>query len=326
MIDSGSEGEANDSNEDLIMPTPESISGATAQATVKKGRKPLNGGVSKVTKPKSSSTRAAELSATDSTKAGATKKAKSTKASTRAPLKEKKNEQTTSETEEVDDFEDEHGTGKSKLSAATTDELGASLVAVKQPVKRGKKVQAKKTRSAGDQAKVGVEETETVETGSKENKTKNTGKTKGNNRKPPVELENEKVIAETQVTPMDLDDSVMQDADEDIDELTPQPADKRTGCIRSESTLRRPTMSGNRAGSASETERGGSDPAIRRKLGDMAKRFESLDLKYRNLRETGIKEAEANYEKLKRQTDQKAKGMRVVSSLHRALLTTGSCE
>ena len=56
-----------------------------------------------------------------------------------------------------------------------------------------------------------------------------------------------------------------------------------------------------RAGSASDTERG--DPNLRRKLGDITRRFENVDLKYQNLKEVGINEANANMEKLRRQCD-----------------------
>ncbi|KAI9774781.1 MAG: hypothetical protein M1835_005980 [Candelina submexicana] len=293
------------------MPTPDSTNGASAM--LKKSRKAPT---TKAIKAKGSSTRAAELSKVDATKDGTTEKARSYKASTRVPLKERKNEQTTSDTEEVDDFEDEHGLGKSKMSITPTDELDAPVVAVKHPVKRGRKAQLKKTKGPKDHAKIDLEEAGAVETGSKENKSKKTGKAKCQNRKPSIEPETEKVIAETQVSPMDLDDSIMPDAAEEIDEPTSRQPSKRTDRMRSESRSRQPLLSGKRAGSASDTERVGTDPALRRKLGDMTKRFESLDMKYHNLRETGVKEAEANYEKLKRQTEQKTKAANdLISSL-----------
>ncbi|KAI9704868.1 MAG: hypothetical protein M1836_006648 [Candelina mexicana] len=297
------------------MPTPDSTSGASAM--LKKSRKAPT---TKATKAKASSIRAAELSKVDATKDGTTEKAKSYKASTRVPLKERKNEQTTSDTEEVDDFEDEHGLGKSKMSITPTDELGAPVVAVKHPVKRGRKAQLKKTKGSNDHAKIDLGEAEAVETGSKENKSKKTGKAKRQNCKPSIEPETEKVIAETQVSPMDLDDSIMPDAAEEIGEPTPRQPSKRTGRMRSESRSRQPLLSGKRAGSASDTERVGTDPALRRKLGDMTKRFESLDLKYHNLREAGVKEAEANYEKLKRQTEQNTKAANdLISSLKKEI-------
>lgn len=58
-----------------------------------------------------------------------------------------------------------------------------------------------------------------------------------------------------------------------------------------------------RAGSASDTERAGGDPSLRRKLGDVTRKFENIDLKYRNLKDVGILEANANMEKLRKQCE-----------------------
>jgi len=64
-----------------------------------------------------------------------------------------------------------------------------------------------------------------------------------------------------------------------------------------------------RSGSVSgtERERRGGDPELRRKLNDLTKKHENLNLKYQNLQEIGRSNAETNFEKLKRATDQKAK-------------------
>jgi hypothetical protein len=40
----------------------------------------------------------------------------------------------------------------------------------------------------------------------------------------------------------------------------------------------------------------------------MTKKFENLELKYKNLREIGVKEAEANFERLKTQSEERTKG------------------
>lgn len=47
---------------------------------------------------------------------------------------------------------------------------------------------------------------------------------------------------------------------------------------------------------------------MRRKLGDMTKKLENLELRYHNLREVGILEAEKNFERLRTQSEAKAKG------------------
>jgi hypothetical protein len=75
----------------------------------------------------------------------------------------------------------------------------------------------------------------------------------------------------------------------------PRPVVRNPSRSREDAHFRR------RAGSASDTERG--DPNLRRKLGDITRKFENVDLKYRNLKEVGINEANANIEKLRKQCD-----------------------
>jgi Chromosome segregation protein Csm1/Pcs1 len=83
---------------------------------------------------------------------------------------------------------------------------------------------------------------------------------------------------------------------------------------RQESTFRR------RAGSASDTERGGGDPNLRRKLGDVTRKFENVDLKYRNLKDVGILEANANMEKLRKQCEATASAStELIASLKKEL-------
>lgn len=47
---------------------------------------------------------------------------------------------------------------------------------------------------------------------------------------------------------------------------------------------------------------------MRRRLGDITKKFESLELRYNNLKDVGIEEAKANFEKLKASSEAKSKG------------------
>ncbi|EHY59039.1 hypothetical protein ABEF92_003746 [Exophiala dermatitidis] len=83
---------------------------------------------------------------------------------------------------------------------------------------------------------------------------------------------------------------------------------RATGTTRDTSRARHePTTIGyaaqRRAGSASDTDNRGGDPSLRRKLGDITRKFENVDLKYRNLKEVGIHEASTNMEKLRKQCD-----------------------
>jgi Chromosome segregation protein Csm1/Pcs1 len=103
------------------------------------------------------------------------------------------------------------------------------------------------------------------------------------------------VIPESQSEPMDTEAEGQEHFE--IAALPP-PKSRARACsnTRQDSTFRR------RAGSASDTERGG-DPNLRRKLGDVTRKFENIDLKYRNLKEVGISEANANMEKLRKQCE-----------------------
>lgn len=61
-------------------------------------------------------------------------------------------------------------------------------------------------------------------------------------------------------------------------------------------------------GSASDTEKMG-EAELRRRLDDMTKKYESLEAKFRDLREIGIVEANANLEKMRKQCEATAAGM-----------------
>lgn len=51
-----------------------------------------------------------------------------------------------------------------------------------------------------------------------------------------------------------------------------------------------------------------ADSDIKRKLAEMTSQYEDVRLKYESLHEIGRNGAETNFEKLKRASDQKAKG------------------
>jgi hypothetical protein len=112
----------------------------------------------------------------------------------------------------------------------------------------------------------------------------------------------ENVVMETQVPPMDID------ADVEEDEIVLRTVTKtahNASRARSNSRHRQPSVQRRRAGSASDTER--NDPALRRKLGEVTKKYENLHLKYQDLREIGLKEAERNFERLKKQGEERTK-------------------
>ena len=288
------------------MPTPES--NQENAGAVKKGRPRAKPAASKFSKPKAKapSRRVSGNSVAVAKKAAPKKKA----AIKRAPLNEQANDRNPGDTEEVDEFDAEvQQESKGRESA---DEL----LPVKQPVKRGRKpatrsnkqaktvppIQEKVTEKDGE-----FEYTPTVARQSKLSKKAPSAAQRHtvNKRQPSAEPRREEVIPETQPVPMDVDNSVFP---EDNEDAVPQSVFRPTVNPRGSPRTRQGPLARRRAGSASDTERTVGDPAVRRKLGELTKKFENLDLKYRNLREVGIKEAEANFEKFKMSSDAKAKG------------------
>lgn len=250
----------------------------------------------------------------------------------RVPLKEQTNVQQAEDTEEVDEF------------AAERDEDMEvdELVEAKQPAKR--KAPAKK---AGKQSKkkpveqiIAVEEnpdeqpkavekdgefeyTPTANRQSKRSGRPGAQKPKANVRQTSVEpRRQEKVIPETQFA-MEIDQSeaLEEDNQEEDEDAVPQSVFRRTNNARDNTRRHQPVVARRRAGSASDNERGGNDPATRRKLGEMTTKFEKLDMKYRTLREEGIKEANANFEKYKTQSQASAKGRVSLLTPNTATLT-----
>ncbi|KAI0899621.1 chromosome segregation protein Csm1/Pcs1-domain-containing protein [Annulohypoxylon nitens] len=66
------------------------------------------------------------------------------------------------------------------------------------------------------------------------------------------------------------------------------------------------------------------EPAIRRRVGELTRKYESLEAKYRDLREIGVKEAERNYDLLKKQSEEKANTANQLIAALKAQLSTQS--
>jgi hypothetical protein len=65
------------------------------------------------------------------------------------------------------------------------------------------------------------------------------------------------------------------------------------------------TASFRRAGTAGDNE--ANEPSLRRRIGELTKKCESLESKYRDLRQIGVKDAEHNFDKLRKQAEEKTK-------------------
>ena len=222
----------------------------------------------------------------------------------RAPLSDKTNQQYASDTEEVEDFEQQDVT---VTTLASGDELDASVMAIQKqnsrPTKQKPSTKANRVGAASSHAEFSLQP-ESPERRPAGSRIAASGKPQGQGRRQASveQKQHFEIIQETQVSTMDMDDN----GDGDIEEETLRPATRYMSVPRATSQPRQTSVPRRRAGSASDTER--NDPAVRRKLGEMTKKFENLDLKYRNLREIGLKEAEHNFERLKKQSAESQKG------------------
>lgn len=121
--------------------------------------------------------------------------------------------------------------------------------------------------------------------------------------------------------PVEEEDAVVPDSQKPVPEVNEtilseeEPVNSREKSVSplkprvNEQTAQRPGSSRKRGpGGLSDNEKT-SEPELRRKLGEMTKKYESLETKYRNLREIGIVEANANFEKLKKQCEAATAGM-----------------
>lgn len=300
------------------LPTPESNQENARPATKGRGRAKAATDATTKPKPKPNSRRIGAGSLTGQKKAASKKPGPK-----RAPLKEQSNNQNPEDTEEVDDFDRaDEAKGQGYQSAVSADEL----VAVKQPVtkpravSKGKKPADKKPtdKEKLQQIKATANDGEFEYTPVAARQTKPPKKAPG---RPPAnrgkaipqpsafqKITSEKIIPDTQDVPMELEPSRVPLQSEE-DEEVPQSVFRRTNNTKTNARTRHPLPTRQQFGAGSDTEQGGTDPALKRKLEDMTKKLESLDLKYNKLIDVGIKEAEDNFEKLKQSSEAKTKGM-----------------
>ncbi|CAK7211501.1 hypothetical protein SBRCBS47491_001147 [Sporothrix bragantina] len=194
------------------------------------------------------------------------------KAAAAAPAAEEAAE---SETEEAPAVPKKRGRGRPKTADATTNENEDPQVA--KPGRRGR-------RSAAS----AVEEDTTMDVD-------------GNNDE----------VAEEDVTQQEAEATETRFADT----MDIEPAETKTADVPSsfQSPLRRsrptppvPTSAARGRGSTSTTS-ASDDASVRRRLGELTKKYDTLEARYRDLKEIGVKEAERNFDKLKKQGEDRAK-------------------
>lgn len=307
LIDSDMEDEMQMSDNDM-MPTPRSEVDATATApTKKKARKPKASRF-KVTKPKAATRKTRTVSETTTNKAGKEKKPTGAK---RKALEEQVNGQIPGDSEDVvESVENTMIEEENQGDQGSEDELKSPKTVPERKL-HGKSEATKGNKEKGQESKRLVAEdgefqyTATIVPQSKlQSKTKTkaplvTKKHSVSKRNPSVDRTIARsIIPESQPGSMDVDSPALPQTAEP----TPRPISKYTAPVRAQSRTKQ-ELPRRRAGSASDTERVGGDPMLRRKLGDLTKKFENVDLKYQNLREVGVVEANTNMEKLRKQCE-----------------------
>jgi hypothetical protein len=266
------------------MPTPDS--GVENMAPAKKGRGRPKAAPAKVAKAKAPARRTSgRLNAKAKIIAPEETRGK------RKALADRTNQQCASDTEEVEEFE------QSEDILMGGDELENKVIAV-----RATKPKAAKKTAAG-RGKVAREVSHTnysIDANTPDAPRLGPRVTKKVSAKEiPEEPSPVKTVQETQGAAMDVGEY----GDEEVEQAGPKRPHKARP--KSVSPQRQPSVPRRRAGSASDTER--SDPALRRKLGEMTKKYETLNIKYQDMREIGLKEAERNFERLKKQSEDKTK-------------------
>ena len=244
----------------------------------------------------------------------------------RTPLKEQQNVGAVSDIEEVEDFAENGQDETRQENVASGDELEE-----RQPAKRAK--QAPKAKKSVPKARAnavkpsendgGFEYTPTTTRPRKPAvKAAPVNAPAVNERRASVEASRQ-VIPDTQDQEPTYDQLEVAGEDELDEDALPQSVYRQTNQARAGS--RQPTVARRRAASGSDTERSHGDPATRRKLGEMTKKFENMDLKYRNLHELGIKEAQTNFERLKKHAEDKSKGISCATMIRLSTLMAYSC-
>lgn len=119
-------------------------------------------------------------------------------------------------------------------------------------------------------------------------------------RSPALEEYDRSEIPETQPNDlMDIDEAEEQDQVEDLPTFSRYSAPPSAQRLTSYHV---PLSASKRSASVTTFD---NDPSVRRRLGEMAKKYEALEIKYRDLRNVAVVEAEKNFDRLKKQSEER---------------------
>lgn len=126
------------------------------------------------------------------------------------------------------------------------------------------------------------------------------------------------------------------DVDEEDEIIEPLPAfNSRAGMSSAQRPQSQQNLFGASHRSVPASDSKLNDPLMKRRMGDLTRKYQELEARYRDLREIGVIEAEQNYDRLKQQSEEKSKSepsylynQRVirVSKKHVRLTSFSSCQ
>lgn len=313
MLDSGSEDEMQRSDVEAMLTPQSADNGKAAKRRAMPCARTV--GTARVSRAKAPARRTSGAAGAKAAPAKRTSNAKG-----RTPLAERELNERVSDTEEVDNFEDE----KEQRMKKRGREPAAEQPAKSAPAKKGERAaiitRPKRKKAAMKQEDADVEDVSDIAL-----QTKFAAKTTSTTRKPRVakRAPSPKTIPETQADPMDIEPSILETQDDVTNDHGPsRPTQRGRAALRSTSRQPAPYARTRRAESQSDAERAyGGDSALRRKLGDVSTKLESLESKYRTRQDLGH-EAASNFEELKRATNEKTRAAEaLIASLKEQLRT-----
>ncbi|KAI9671096.1 MAG: hypothetical protein M1831_005182 [Alyxoria varia] len=229
--------------------------------------------------------------------------------SERPPLKEIDNAQAHTDADELDELDDLGANEKlTPISMAKTNATKAAVAPMEEAEgrKEAEEPEKKQPKRRGPRAKKEKEQQveeipETQPEAAAQSRLAKATKPSARQKPRPAVKES---IPETQPDAMEVDEP---ENTEDLRAPSAEALKRTTSRARSDSRPRQTPAAPapRRGGSVSDTERAG-DTTLRRRFNELSNKFETLDLKYRNLRDVGVQEAQDNFDRIKQQTDERA--------------------
>ncbi|PLB41754.1 putative chromosome segregation protein (Pcs1) [Aspergillus candidus] len=126
-------------------------------------------------------------------------------------------------------------------------------------------------------------------------------KPKRSRRAPAKKVQEAPVPAEEAEAAPEVVEETMIEEEEDVP--PPRRSVSASPTKRRQSMQRPPSYSPLKRKVGTDEERSNGDPELRRRLGDLTKKFDALENRYRTLKEIGVVEANANVDKLRKQCE-----------------------